>query len=57
MKRDIKKRTMAIRLGAGVGVHLSLATGEGNVHKTASVCEPLLGTTLGSLSLLLLLDL
>lgn len=37
--------------------HLSLATGEGDVHETASVCEPLLGATLGGLSLLLLLDL
>ena len=47
----------ANRLGAGVGVHLSLATGEGDVHETASVCESLLGTALGGLGLLLLLNL
>lgn len=47
-----------IRLcGTRVGVHLSLATGEGDVHETASVRESLLGTALGGLGLLLLLNL
>jgi hypothetical protein len=37
--------------------YLSLATGEGDVHETASVRESLLGTALGGLGLLLLLNL
>lgn len=42
--------------GTGVGVHLALATGQGDVHETASVRQPLLGAALGSLLLLLLLN-
>lgn len=37
--------------------YLSLATGEGDVHETAGVRESLLGTALGGLGLLLLLNL
>jgi hypothetical protein len=45
------------RLRAGVGVHLSLATGEGNVDESTGVLEALESTALGDLGLLLLLDL
>jgi hypothetical protein len=44
-------------LSAGVGVHLALAAGQRDVDETASVSESLLRTALGSLLLLLLLDL
>ena len=46
-----------MRLRGRVGVHLSLATGEGDVDETAGVCEPLLGAALGGLLLLLGLNL
>lgn len=36
---------------------LALATGHGDVHETAGVCEPLLGAALGGLLLLLGLNL
>jgi hypothetical protein len=45
------------RLGAGVGVHLSLATSEGNVDESTGVLEALESTALGDLGLLLLLNL
>lgn len=44
-------------LSSGVRVHLALATSQGDVDETASVSESLLRTALGSLLLLLLLDL
>jgi len=44
-------------LSAGVGVHLSLAAGHSDVDESASVQDPLLGTALGLLRLLLRLDL
>jgi len=40
-----------------VGVHLSLATGHGDVHETASVLDSLLCAALGGLLLLLRLNL
>jgi anti-sigma factor RsiW len=39
------------------GAHLSLATGHGDVHETASVCDSLLCAALGGLLLLLGLNL
>ena len=42
---------------AGVGVHLALATGHGNVDETAGVKNTLVGATLRVLLLLLGLDL
>lgn len=42
---------------AGVGVHLALATGHGDVDETAGVQDTLVGAALGSLLLLLGLNL
>jgi hypothetical protein len=47
----------AIRLCSGVGVHLPLAAGHGDVYEAAGVSEPLLGAALRGLLLLLRLDL
>jgi hypothetical protein len=44
-------------LRSGVGVHLPLATGHGDVDEAAGVSEPLLGAALGGLLLLLGLNL
>ena len=46
-----------IRLCSGVGVHLPLAAGHGDVYEAAGVSEPLLGAALGGLLLLLGLNL
>jgi hypothetical protein len=40
-----------------VSTHLPLSTGQGDIHEAAGICEPLLGTALGGLLLLLGLDL
>ena len=52
---NLPSRIAALR--SRVGVHLPLATGEGDVDETASVCDSLLGAALGRLLLLLRLDL
>merc|ERR1712093_840418 len=51
--------TLIVELAVYVvaGVHLPLATSEGNVHETAGVCDSLLRAALGGLLLLLWLNL
>lgn len=53
--RSNPRRVRSLR--AGVGVHLALATGHGDVDETTGVDDPLAGTALRSLGLLLLVDL